>query len=282
MEAESAFTIPATNLAFQLASIVVMVVAPFAAAAVARRRLGVGWRVFWLGALVFVVSQMLLRIPLVSVLQAVLAPRLAGSAGLAIAIGTVLALTAALFETIGRYLGYRFLLRGDPKTWEVGVMFGLGHGGIESAVLVAGLALVQLVTLLTMTEASLAALPAAQAEALRALAAAVSAGPAWLGLVGGWERIVAITFHVAMSVIVLQVFARGEARWLWYALGAHFLLDFLAPVLIPSLLPAGVTRILIQQAVLLIFGALSLWVILALRPHPSSASRLAQPSQETA
>lgn len=66
---EPAFTIPAANLAFQILSITLMVVLPFAAAIVLRRRLDVGWRIFWLGALVFVVSQMLLRIPLVSALQ---------------------------------------------------------------------------------------------------------------------------------------------------------------------------------------------------------------------
>src|SRR5690606_17813755 len=103
-----------------------------------------GWRIFWLGALVFVVSQMLLRIPLISALQLVLGPQIAGSPALSFVVGAGLALTAALFETGGRYLGYRLLLRRDPKSWDVGVLFGLGHGGIESALLVAGVAVAQL------------------------------------------------------------------------------------------------------------------------------------------
>lgn len=263
---EPAFEIGPLNLAVQISSVTIMIVAPFIAGAVATRRLSAGWRVFWMGALVFVVSQMLLRIPLVTALQAALGPQIAGSALLSFAAATALSLTAALFETAGRYAGYRLLLRRDPKSWGTGVLFGLGHGGIESALLIGGLAISQLVTLTTLTAAGLEALPAAQAEGLRALAASVNIQPAWLGLHGAWERIVGMAFHVGMSLLVLQTVVRGERRWLGYALGAHFLMDFIAPVLLPALLPAGATRALAQQAVLLIALAFALWVTLALRP----------------
>lgn len=263
---ELAFDIPPINLTVQIIGVAIMIVAPFVAGAIATRRLSAGWRVFWMGAVAFVVSQMLLRIPLVTALQAALGPQIAGSAVLSFVAATSLSLTAALFETAGRYAGYRLLLRRDPKSWDTGVMFGLGHGGIESALLIGGLAIFQLVTLTTLTAADLAALPAAHAEGLRALAASVNVQPAWLGLAGAWERIVGITFHVGMSVLVLQTIVRGEWRWIGYALGAHFLMDFITPVLLPALLPAGATRALAQQAVLLVALAFSLWVTLALRP----------------
>lgn len=271
---ESAFTIPPLNLAVQVLNIALMIVVPFVAAAIIRRRLGVGWKLFWLGALVFVVSQLLLRLPLVAMLQAALGPQIIGSPLLSFGLGLLLAFTAALFETGGRYVGYRFLLRRTSKTWNVGVMFGLGHGGIESALLVAGLATTQLVTLLTLTQASLAALPPVQAEALGTLAAAVNGEPAWLGLAGAWERMIALLFHVAMSLLVLQSFVRGERRWLGYALGAHFLMDFVTPTLIPALLPAGMARGGAQQAVLLAAGLFSLWVIRAMRPVNQQANSI--------
>lgn len=269
---ESAFTIPTANLAAQIAGLTIMIVGPFAAAAVARRHLSAGWRIFWLGGLVFLVSQMLLRLPLVGALQAAIAPQLVGAPAPSLAFGAGLAVTAALFETGGRWIGYRFVLKNDPKTWDVGVLFGLGHGGIEAALLIGGIAIAQLAALLTTTEAALAAMPPLQAEALRALAAEVAGGPAWLGLRGAYERVIAVTFHVAMSLLVLQSFARGERRWAWCALGAHALMDFLAPALIPALLPPVTARLIAQQATLTLMGGLALGCIIALRPRTPTAA----------
>lgn len=267
---EQAYTFAPANLAVQFISVSIMVIVPFIAGAIAHRRLGVGWRIFWMGAIAFVVSQMLLRIPLIGALQLVLSPQIAGSPMLSFAAGIMLAFTAALFETGGRYAGYQLLLRRDPKSWNTGVMFGLGHGGIESAVLIAGVALMQLMTLLTLTSAGLAAMPPAQANALTTLAETVSAGPAWMGLAGAWERIIGMAFHVGMSVLVLQTFVRGEWRWLGYALSAHFLMDFITPTLIPALLPPGTARGIVTQLVLLLGGAFGVWVTLALRPRNAS------------
>jgi hypothetical protein len=91
---EPAFTFQPTNLAVQIASIAIIITAPFIAGAVIRHTLGVGWRIFWMGAITFIVSQMLLRIPLVGALQAALGPHMADSALLSFLVGTLLAFTA--------------------------------------------------------------------------------------------------------------------------------------------------------------------------------------------
>jgi uncharacterized membrane protein YhfC len=274
---QPAFNIPPLNLTVQFISVAIMIVGPFVAAHILTRHLSVGWRIFWLGGLVFIVSQVVLRLPLVSAIQAAIAPQIVNSPALSFALGTGLAFTAALFETGGRWIGYRFLLRRDPQTWNTGVVFGLGHGGIESAVLIGGIALAQLAALLTTTEATLAAMPTLQAEALRTLAAAVAQGPAWLGLAGAWERVVGVTFHIAMSLLVLQSFVRNERRWTFYALGAHFLLDFLTPVLIPTIIPAGTARLIAQQALLVIAGVFAVWVTLRFCPQ-KGATNAPQPT----
>src|SRR5512135_27806 len=59
----------------------------------------------------------------------------------------ILALTAGIFEEVGRYLGYRIFMRREEKTWNKGVMYGLGHGGLESAVLIGGLLLLSVINL---------------------------------------------------------------------------------------------------------------------------------------
>src|SRR5690349_12396921 len=84
---------------------------PLVLALIARIRLQVSWRYFWYGALIFFVLQMLIRVPLVIWLQGLIAPQLAKSVPLQIAWVVALAITAGLFEEIGRYIGYRWLMR---------------------------------------------------------------------------------------------------------------------------------------------------------------------------
>src|SRR5690242_19822700 len=111
---------------------------PIALAIIAHRRLKVSWRYFGYGALIFFLFQIITRVPLVIWLQARLAPQLQASVTLRIAWLVGLALTAGLVEEIGRYVGYRWLMRREEKTWSKAVMYGIGHGGLESMLLVGG------------------------------------------------------------------------------------------------------------------------------------------------
>src|SRR5258707_136302 len=86
---------------------------PLVLALIARMRLKVTWRYFWYGALIFLVFQVITRVPLVSWLQSVLAPQLKASLPLQLGWITALALTAGLFEEVGRYVGYRWLMRNE-------------------------------------------------------------------------------------------------------------------------------------------------------------------------
>src|SRR5580765_5292708 len=86
------------------------------------RRYHVRWRFFLYGALVFFLSQIVIRIPLTQVVQAVFGAQLQASETLLYAWLAVLALTAGIFEEVGRWLGYRFLIKHD-RTWRVGLMY---------------------------------------------------------------------------------------------------------------------------------------------------------------
>jgi uncharacterized membrane protein YhfC len=100
---------------------------PLAFGVMVRKKLAVGWKYSWFGALVFLVFQLLTRTPLVMVLQATVLTRLLRTSIAFTWIWLlILALTAGLFEEVGRSVGYRLLLRREPKTWSKAVMFGLG------------------------------------------------------------------------------------------------------------------------------------------------------------
>lgn len=240
---------------------------PIALAVAARRRLKIGWRYFGYGALVFLLSQLLTRLPLVQVVQVAIAPQLESSQSLAIAWIAVLSFTAGLFEEIGRYLGYRWLMKREKKTWRKAVMYGLGHGGLESMLLVAGLSVVGLISLLSLSAIGLEAVPAEQQALVQQQLQEISSLPSWSPLLGAWERLWVIPVHVAFSVLVLNVFRRGSLNWLWLSILAHTLVNF---VLIgtPLILGLeGLSAMLLTEGFVTIFGIISLWWIWQERPR---------------
>src|SRR5689334_18109583 len=142
-------------VAAMLAALVFDILYPLALGLFARRRLGVSWRYFAYGALIFVLFQLISRVPITLGIQALIAPQLQASHAVLIAWVAISALTAGLAEEIGRYIGYRWLLKRDEKTWARGVMYGLGHGGIESMLLVAGLVAITLIQVLALARTDL-------------------------------------------------------------------------------------------------------------------------------
>ena len=164
----------------------------------------------------------------------------------------------------------------EEKTWPKGVMYGIGHGGLESVVLVGLLSSgISLLNILIIQSLDITKLPAAQQTTLHDQFAALAAQPGWFPLLGGYERLCAIAFHIAMSIVVLQAFRRGRIRWLWYAVGLHFLFDFGAVALATGLpqLTRGldsITIALIVEGWATLFAAFSLWLIFVLRDDHSA------------
>ncbi|HEX8994552.1 MAG TPA: YhfC family glutamic-type intramembrane protease [Ktedonobacterales bacterium] len=249
------------------------VVLPIALIVIAHFRLRVGWRYAAYGALIFFTFQLITRIPLIQVMQYFLLPSIKSSRPLLIGFLLFASLTAGLFEEVGRYLGYRWFMSREEKTWAKGVMYGLGHGGLESAVLVAGLSIVQLINVWLLTSTRLSIIPVAQRATAAQQLATIAAQPGWLPLLGGWERVCAIAAQVALSLLVLQVFRRGSLRWLWLAIGAHFLLDGVS-TLIPQVVHLGATGdALLVEGVVTLFAIGAVWLIFALRDHPESPTQ---------
>lgn len=265
---EPAFQISAGRIAATLAAILFEALFPLAAAWFVGRRLQVSWRYFAYGAVIFLIFQLITRVPLVIVLQGVVTPYVEASRALIFGWLVALALTAGLAEEIGRYIGYRWLFR-EEKTWSRAVMYGLGHGGFESMVLVGGLTLLGLINLLALSSVDLATLPLTdeQQELARQQLAAVAAQPDWLPLAGAWERLWTLPFHVALSVIVLQVFRRGQMGWLWLAITLHTLVNLIAVGIAPALALQGTAAILIPEVVVMFAGIAGLWVIWRLREN---------------
>jgi uncharacterized membrane protein YhfC len=265
-----------------IGAIIFNVLFPLVLAFIISRRLKVGWRYFWFGALVFFVCQLILRVPAVQVIQAFISPQLQASPALLWGWLFILALTAGLFEEVGRYLGYRIFMRSEEKTWNKAVMYGTGHGGLESMLLVAGLGALTLVNLFLIPTLNLSSLPTEQQRQIVDQFAAIAAQPGWLPLLGAYERLCAITAQIALSVVVVQVFRRRQIRWLWIAVLAHFAFDFAAVGVAQGLPLIGMSDAtviaLAAEGVVSIGALVALWTIFVLRDKPAAPSQVAEPA----
>ncbi|MBV9616962.1 MAG: YhfC family intramembrane metalloprotease [Ktedonobacteraceae bacterium] len=238
-----------------------VVVLPFILGGIAHKKLAVGWKYFWFGALVMLVAQPLTRVPLIDLLHTVLAPLLSTSIAFTWIWLVIQAVTAGLFEEVGRYVGYRLFMRREPKTWAKAVMYGIGHEGLESVLLGGGLQIVlPLLGAVIFSSINLNSLPIAQRQAAIQQIAFVNAVPVWSPLLIAWGRLWSFPLQVALSVMVLQVFRQRQMRWLVLAILFHALIDFLTLAL-PQAFGQSTAIQLVINGMLCGFGLLGVWII---------------------
>ncbi len=183
---------------------VALIVLPLVVAGRWASRSGASWGVAGLGALAFVASQFA-HVPLLVWLRPGQLPELWMQC-------VALGLLAGLCEEPARWLMFRYLLPAGRRHRD-GVMAGLGHGGFESM-------LIGLFVLISMFGAALPSSGVGRCFALAlelpvlAIAALVVA-----------ERAMAVTFHVAMSLVVLDGVRRNAAGALLAAVLLHSAVD---------------------------------------------------------
>ena len=243
-----------------------MILIPIVVAIFIRRRTGAPWRLFFIGAVTFIASQVL-HIPFNFVVQrSGLLPSDTTLMTNLLVYAAFLGLSAGVFEETARYLTYRFWAK-DARSWSRGLMLGAGHGGSE-AILVGALAAVNFVALLAAVnnETAMNALPADQRSLVTSALAQIMDAPAGTLLLGAVERVFAIAAHLAMSLLVLQVFLRRNIAWLFASIGFHTLLNMVAVIAASRLSPFA------TEGIIGLFALLALVIIFRLRtPEPEPA-----------
>lgn len=254
-----------------------MLILPIVVSLFIRRKTGASWRLFFIGAATFILSQVL-HIPFNWVIERTgwLPSDLLPWSNLII-FAAFYGLSSGVFEEVARYLAYRFWAK-DARSWSRGMMLGAGHGGIES-ILIGLLGSVSVISLFLTadSEVLMSAIPADQQALITAAVAEYQATP-WYGLVlGGVERIFAITAHLAMSVMVLQVFLRRSIRWLFLSIVYHALFNAIALITTQRL------GIYAGEGALALFTLLSLFIIFRLRmPEPEQTESAPLPERTPA
>ncbi|HWQ71794.1 MAG TPA: YhfC family glutamic-type intramembrane protease [Desulfitobacteriaceae bacterium] len=193
-------------------SALICILGPVLIAALMVKKYKASRRAFLGGAIVFIVSQPLLRIPILNQLKDTTWFTLFTLSHTVVYI-ILLALSAGIFEETGRYFGLRFFLK-NKLSWENGIVFGLGHGGAEAFSFVGLNYLKTIFALLTGQTVDW-----------------VANTPSYLFLVGGVERILAITAHIGMTMLVLYAVKYGKKSYFLLAVLFHTLIDITSPII---------------------------------------------------
>lgn len=254
----------ASTIAAFVLSLLVQVGFPLAVTLYYRSRTRARWQIYGYGAVMFAVFQLFTWLPLSVYLDTTLGAAFTSELWAFIWLMTM-ALTTSLVEESGRWLGYRYLFpRGLYRlTWTNGVMYGLGHGSLETLLFFAGLTFVYFVAYLILGNLNLSAVaqPLGVGPSSSFIAALSDiANTSWeQPIVVAVERILALPHQIAWSLLVMESVILRQKRWFGFAILFHTSVAVIVPGLV------RLAGFLVAEVINALFATLSLWIILKLR-----------------
>lgn len=208
-------------------STLLVIIVPIIFALILRRYFRVSWFLFGIGTVTFIGSQVV-HLPLNNLLSKIgLLPESGMQPESILPVAIILGLTAGLCEELARAVSY-WLLKGARK-FEDGMMLGLGHGGIEAMIMLGILNAGTLQQLFALRGADLQSM-GLSAEQITFIGQQMDLfnRSSLLAFASFAERLLAMSMHVILSLIVLAGFQNRK----WLGIGAailyHALVDALA------------------------------------------------------
>lgn len=191
------------------------------------------WSAWFLGAAGFFIMQMVIRTPILNLLAT-------GQGFMEFATKYfviycfVMAFTAALSEVIGRYAVAKIMSK--KLTYQRGIAAGLGHGGIEAIVIIGMPYLNNLIYIGMINGGTFdgiveqTAALGVDTTSLLAIKDNLLHMNSAMYLLAGYERILTMILHVALSLLVCYFVSRKEDwKGIVVCILCHSLVDFVAP-----------------------------------------------------
>ena len=243
MQAESltAIYVPGTSLAAMFFVLVASILVPIAAFIFFKKKNPDSKKISVLvGALTFIISALVLEKLLHAAVFKAFGTALNSNIWLYALYG---GLAAAVFEETGRLLAMKYAMKGRLDKLN-SVMYGIGHGGIESVIIVglSYLSLILVAVYLNNAPAEKISVLMAKSPALFQQIQAIAAVPAFTLCLSGIERIAAFALQVALSYLVYRAAAEKKSKLFLTALGLHFFVDASA-VVMAKYAPAYITEL---------------------------------------
>ncbi|MFE5324069.1 YhfC family intramembrane metalloprotease [Paenibacillus sp. NPDC056579] len=235
------------SMAGMVLQIVFAVCLPIAVCIYFHKREAFQWKPLMVGMVIFVVFALVLE-KLLHVYMLQLNPQTAQWLSNPWMFAVYGSLAAGVFEELGRYIGFRvFLRRADQR--KDGIAYGIGHGGIETVVLGAVVAIQSLVFAIMLNNGTLEPMLAGQAppEAIAQLKSQLTGTPSYMIALVMWERGVALLLQIALSLVVLHSIRSRKPVFLLYAIVLHAAINFL-----PAMYQAKAVSIWVAEAVLVL------------------------------
>lgn len=190
---------------------------------------------WFLGAAGFFVTQIIIRVPILSALS-LSEGFMAFVENHYLLYALILGLTAALFEVVGRYTSAKILSKN--LTFTKGFAAGLGHGGIEAMVLI-GMTYISNLLYVAMINSGTIEAVIAQTETMGVDATPIYTlidslvnSPSYLFLLAGYERILAMIGHVAMTLVVFYFMSKKQTvKGIGICVLYHFVMDSMVGII---------------------------------------------------
>ncbi|MHC1782120.1 MAG: YhfC family intramembrane metalloprotease [Anaerolineaceae bacterium] len=215
-----------------ISAILIEILFPFALGIWFVRKFGASWKIFGVGVLTFIASQ-IIHLPLLFGWDYAV-PRLAASLPstvMAIINAVVLGLAAGICEETARWVGFK-LLKSRAKSVGSGLMAGAGHGGVES-IIIGLMVLVNYVLFMIISsgKGDQFGLPMEMQMSMAQQMYAYISMPWYMPLIGAVERIFALALHLTLSIMVWQAFKNRSWGWFIGAVLWHTFVDGAAVIM---------------------------------------------------
>jgi uncharacterized membrane protein YhfC len=167
-------------------------------------------------------------------------------------------LMAGLFEETGRFIAFKTVLKKRLGNDKNALMYGAGHGGIE-AIMVVGLSYITYIVMIPLFKSGMLteSMPPEAMEQVVPMLEKIVSTPSTDFLFAIFERVLAISAHIALSVLVWFAAKRRDRAILYpAAILLHAAFDFIA-VIASNYLPIWATEAILAviTAALLIIAA---------------------------
>jgi uncharacterized membrane protein YhfC len=247
--------------------IILLIAIPIALGIFLVRKFDLEGRWWWIGVMVYIISQVIL-LPLENYVINPFLNNLSYSGSLPSMVvlalgGLILGLCTGVCEELLRYSMFRWWTK-DARSFESSLLLGVGHGGAGS-IFLALMVIYNFINMIIFRNKDLTTLiPADQVQILQTQIAAFWSAPWYYTLREAIGQIFMLTIQVSLAVMILQIFIRKQRYWLLLAISYHTLVEA-ARIIVLNL-----TNETFMNGVLGIFAMLSVLIILKLRPRKDS------------
>jgi len=242
---------------FMISSAIISIVLPILLAVLIIKKYKANVEAIVVGGTVFFIFQIILRIPLLNTISST--SWYQNLAGNFLLTSLFLGITAGIFEEVGRFVGYKVLIKRKYYSYKNGIGFGIGHGGIEAILLVGLTYINNIVMSLFINSGKFDTVFGGNLsqDALTLAKSQLIDTKAYMFLFGGLERIFAITIQIAFSLIILYAVKYKKYSYILLAILLHAIVD--APVAYMSF--KGINTILIEGYTFLCAGSALMYII---------------------